>query len=221
MSRHYHKPVAKDINVPGKKSKEREARIRAARQRKRLQMFIALISMILDGWHRQDISDDIDGLPPNERRFLRMQIAKCEKSVNAAIAVVYSKSPASDNAFCDDTKDVLKMLLHEVCSFRTMPEVCSYMDIHAVMSYLVYAALYELWRMEDQCQEVITLIRNLGVLCDHIIPNDSPLLLPMNGIFWTTRDRLHSGALLPVWDFDKCPKGTAEWERRHRAGEVA
>ncbi len=50
-----------------------------------------------------------------------------------------------------------------------MPEVCSYMDIHSVMSYIVYAALYELWRMEDQCQEVITLIRNLGVLCDHLI----------------------------------------------------
>ena len=59
----------------GKKAEEREARIKAARQRMRLHTFTALALLVCDKWRTNPaLQEDIAELPANERRFLKMQV---------------------------------------------------------------------------------------------------------------------------------------------------
>ena len=223
MSKRHHKKPQTQQPQSGKKAQEREHRQRQARQRVRLHTFTAMALMVLDKWNNNEyLRADIDGLPANERRFLKMQIAKCLKVTRVVVRQLHDRQQwASPNsAFFQDASALFQDLLARICTAPATPELCRHMDIHSVMTYIIYAALYEWQYMEtdeqQDTEEVQRMIASLGVLADHLITNDSPFLQTLNDVFWATRDHLHSGAILPLWDFSKCPKGTAEWERRHK-----
>ena len=200
MSRH-HKFV-RDINVPGKKAQEREARIQAARQRKRLPKFVALASILIDKWRKNDaLQADIASLPANERRFYGMQLAKTDKAINGVVRLLFSEKPRPGSPMMQDASDLLLGLLRAVCEAKAMPEVCMHMDVHAVVTYLVYTALQEWQTMEqDQRPEIRHMLTQLRVLCDHAIPSNSPLIPALNDVFIQTRNTLHSGAPLPYYE---------------------
>jgi hypothetical protein len=216
MSRR-HKHIKPEPTI-GKKAQERERRQRQAQQRMRLHTFSALALMVLTKWQDNAILlDDIKHLPANERRYIPMQVARCKRSVETVVRMLNRTDgwAAPNSAFFNDASDKIQTLLTSVCN--VLPETCRGIDIHSVMTYLIYAALYE-WQamVMDDRKEVQQMISALGAFADHLIKNDSPLLTPMNIVFWNTRSYLHSGALLPIWDFGKCPPGSAEWERRHK-----
>jgi hypothetical protein len=203
----------------GKKAEEREARIKAARQRMRLHTFTALALLVCDKWRTNPaLQEDIAELPANERRFLKMQVAKCHKSVQAVVRMLHAQTqwPSQSSAFFQDASALMQMLLERVCNAERMPEYCTYIAVQSVVTYLVYAAIYELQAMVfDERAEVQAMLRDMGILGDHLIQNDSPYLDALNDVFWATRNTMHAGAPLPVWDFSKCLPGSAEYTRRH------
>lgn len=204
----HRKHFAKDINVPGKKAEKREARIQAARQRNRLPKFVALASILIDKWRKNEaLQDDIASLPANERRYYKMQLAKVDKAIGKVVKLLFSERPRPGSSMMQDASGLLLGLLQSVCSAQKMPETCMHMDVHAVITYIIYTALRE-WQTTEwdkdgslaSSEEVRHLITWLGVFCDHIIPADSPLVPALNDVFCETRNLLHSGAPLPHYD---------------------
>ena len=206
MSKHERKQASP--GRPGKKAQEREARIQAARQRARLPKFLALASILIDKWRRNDaLIDDVAFLPANERRFYKMQLAKVDKAVARVVGMVFHEKPRPGSPMMQDASDLLLKLLQAVCTAKSMPETCMHMDVHAVMTYLVYTALREWQSMEwdntasmAASPEVRHMMTQLGVFCDHVIKADNPLIPALNEAFCSTRDILHSGAPLPHYD---------------------
>ena len=200
MSRHHRHPQTPQ--APGKKAAEREARIQAARQRNRLPKFVALASILIDKWRKTEaLQDDIATLPPNERRFFKMQLAKCDKAIMTVVRLLFTEKPSPTSPLMRDASDLLLCLLRSVCEAKAMPEVCMHQDVHAVVTYLVYTALQEWQNMEqDPRPEIRHMITQLRILCDHAIPADSPLIPALNDVFILTRNTLHSGAPLPYYD---------------------
>lgn len=215
MSKH-HKRISASPTI-GKKEQERQRRQQQARQRMRLHTFTALALKLLTEWKNNAlILDDLKSYPTNERRYIPMQIAQCHKACEAVVRMLNKQDqwPAPSSSFFEDASHKIQTLLAAVCN--TMPETCRAIDIQIVMTYILYASLYE-WEAlaQDVKPEVHHMIRTIGAFADHVLQNDSPLLLPMNRVFWSMRDFLHSEAPLPIWDFSKCPEGSAEWERTH------
>lgn len=186
---------------PGRKAQEREARIQAARQRDRLPKFIALASILIDKWRKNEaLQDDIASLPANERRFYKMQLAKIDKQLVKVVKLLFTEKPRPGSPMMRDASDLLLYLLQSVCTAKAMPETCMHKDVHAVMTYLVYTALQEWQWNTDAKEEVRHLIICLGAFCNHAIGKDSPLIPALNEVFCLTRNRLHSGAQLPHYD---------------------
>jgi len=211
MSRH--RKFAKDINIPGKKAQEREARIQAARQRMRFHTFVALALLCMDKWIKnQELQEDIADLPANERRYYKMQIAKCHKRVQAVVRLLHDKAvwPTSPTGtFWQDATTRNDTLLHCICfDTPSMPETCRYLDVHAILTYLIYVALHEWETMElrsdkedslarlETVDDMITAIQQFS---DHIIPEDSQFITPLNDVYCYTRNYLHSGAPVPFY----------------------
>ena len=219
MSRRNRKKAKPSLPTgPGKKEQERQRRQRAAQQRMRLHTFTALALMILTKWQDNAlIRDDLRDYPANERRYIPMQVARCRKSCEAVVRMLNRTDswPSPSSAFFENASDKIETILTAVCN--VLPETCRAVDIHTVMTYIVYAALYE-WQAiaQDARNEVLKMLADLGAFSDHIIQNDSPLLLPMNRVHWGLRDYLHSGAPLPVWDFDKHPSSAERYMRQKR-----
>ena len=199
MSRHHRK--LQDPAKPGRKAQEREARIQAARQRDRLPKFIALASILVDKWRKNEaLQDDIASMPANERRYYKMQLAKIDKTIGRVVPLLFSERPRPGSSMMRDASDLLLYLLQAVCSAKSMPETCMHKDVHAVMTYIVYVALQESqWNM-DAREEVRHLISCLGAFCNHAIPANSELIPALNEVFCLTRNRLHSGAELPHYE---------------------
>ena len=200
MSRHHRNAQAAPAK-PGKKALKREARIQAARQRDRLPKFIALASILIDKWRRNEaLQDDIASLPANERRFYRMQLAKIDKAIGKVVPMLFHERPRPGSPMMRDASDLLLYLLQAVCTAKSMPETCMHMDVHSVITYIVYTALQESqWNM-DAPEDVRHLITCLGAFCNHTIKADSPLIPALNEVFCKTRNRLHSGAELPHYE---------------------
>ena len=221
MSRHDHKK-APIIPGTGKKAQERQQRQQQGRQKMRLHMFTALALLVLDRWQTNEfLIDDIACLPANERRFLKMQIAKCKKATQAVIRMLHDEFPypSRSSTFFQDASDMMQDLLSRICNHPMTPKICRYMDVHSVLTYLIYAALNDGQIMEtdgrQDRQEVCYMITILGVLSNHLIKNDSPMLQAMSAVFWDTRDMLHSGAALKEWDFQKHPSSAEIYLRDH------
>lgn len=212
MSRH-HRKFVRDINVPGKKAQEREQRMQAARQRMRFHTFVALALLCFDKWrHNPDLQEDIAGFSPNERRYYKMQTAKCFKRIQCVIRYLHEKSAypkRPTNAFFEDASTRIQRVLFCVCDAPSMPETCRYTDVHAIVTYLVYVALHEWGIMDTQngnaesfafTDEYESMMVALRQFCDHAIPADSPFVAPMNEAYRKTRDLLHSGAPVPHYE---------------------
>jgi hypothetical protein len=219
MSRRHHSTAP----TIGKKEQERQQRQQAARQRMRLHTFTALALMLLTKSQDNDIiREDMRTLPANERRYIPMQVARCKRSCEAVVRMLNRADqwPATSSAFFEDASDKVQTLLTAVCN--VLPLTCSGIDIHIVMTYLIYAALYEWQAMaQDERAEVQRMIADMHAFADHILQNDSPLLLPMNRVFWSMRDFLHSGAPLPVWDFEKHPSSAELYMRQQAQAKAA
>ena len=206
MSKH-HRHTQPAPQRPGKKAAEREARIQAARQRMLFHKFVALALLCLDQWQKSaDIQDDIAGLPTNERRFFTMQIAKCLKRVQDVVRILHNaetwpKSPTG--AFYQDASDQEHRLLHIICfDTPSMPKACRCMDVHAVITYLIYCCINDWFAMHmdseiAQTAEFADMYLALKAFANHVIAADSPLIVPLNEVYWSTRESLHAGAPLP------------------------
>lgn len=205
--RHNRKAVPMPART-GKKEQEREARIMAARQRCRLPKFVALASILIDKWRKNNaLQDDIASLPANERRFYAMQLAKVDKQLAKVVKLLFTEKPRPGSPMMRDASDLLLCLLQAVCSAKKMPETCMHMDVHAVVTYLVYVALHEWQAMEcddpdsmASRKEVQDMITQLRIFCDHAIKSDSALIPALNDVYCATRNTLHSGAPLPHYE---------------------
>ena len=214
MSRRHHKKSQAAAFMPkpgGKKELERQCRERAAKQRLRLHKFCAVMLLLFDKWlHNEYILDDIEGLPANERRFIKMQRSKCLLRTQAAVRLLNEKEhyAPGGSAFFRDASNEAVALMKKVCDAPSMPETCRYMDVHAAVTYVMYAALRDWEAMEVmggkedslcRCPEVMDMISAIGIFCDHLVPLGSFLAQPINDVYWSTRDGLHAGAPLPDW----------------------
>jgi hypothetical protein len=205
VSKRHHNTTQEKPQV-GKKALEREQRQQAARQKMRLHKFTALALLMLDKWQTNEaLKEDIASLPANERRYIKMQVAKCRKATRTVIRMLHEqkKFPSPNNAFFLDAMSILNDLLHRICYAPSTPETCRHIDVHSVLTYLVYAALYE-WRLKEsdgreKQKDINHMIGSLGALGNHLIPFDSPMAKTLNDVFWETRDTLHSGAALPQY----------------------
>ena len=206
----------------GKKEQERQKRQRAARQKMRLHTFTALTLMCLTTWKENEyILEERKAMPANERRYIPMQISRCFKAAETVVRMLNKADqwPSPSSTFFEDASERLQTLLLAIKN--TLPRTSSATDMHSVLTYLVYAALYEWQALAcDERQPVLKLISEMKALADHLIKNDSPLLEPMNKIFWATRDYLHSQAPLPIWDFKKHPS-SAELYKREKEKKTA
>lgn len=223
MSRHHHKTQSIQPKQNGKKEQERQRRIRQAKQRMRIHTFTALALLIFEKWEEVDLlQKGINSLSANERRFWKMSIAKCHKSIKKVVTLLHKDTPfpaPGSQFFIDAAKweqDLLSMLIHA----PSMPDMCMHIDVFAMLTYIIYAAMREWQVMERRMEkpnslcdapEVCDMIRNIGIFGDHIIPVDSKFILPMNEVFWATRESLHAGAPLPIWDFSICPPSHSQW----------
>lgn len=202
----------------GKKAEEREARIKAARQRMRLHAFVAVLLDIFYQWRNNGkLKAEIAKLPVNERRYIGMQTAKVEKRLKAVVRMLGADYPRSaGSAFFGDASAMVNHVLAHVCRDSVTPPDTNSLEVHSVMTYIFTAAVYEMDVVcPDDRPEVQAFLRDGMAFADHIIPNDSRMLMPLNDTYWATREYLHSGAPLPVWDFSKCLPGSAEYERKH------
>ena len=217
MSRHNRQTQHKQQQA-GKKAQEREARILAARQRMRLHTFTAVLLDIFYQWRRNDkLKKDIICLTANERRYIAMQSAKIEKRLQAIVRMLGAEYPKNHgNAFFADASRKIQTVLAYVCQDSVSPVDATSYEIHCIMTYLFTAAVYEMnIATPDDRQPVQDFIRDGMAFANHIIPNNSRLLEPLNKAYWATREFLHDGAKLPVWKWELCPPGSAEYERRH------
>ena len=202
----------------GKKAALREARVQAARQRMRLHAFVAVLLDIFYQWRSNDkLKAEIANLPANERRYIGMQTAKVEKRLQAVVRMLGADYPRSaGSALFADASAMVNLVLAHICRNSVTPLDTNCLEVQCVMTYIFTTAVYEMDVVcPDDRPEVQAFLRDGMAFADHIIPNDSRMLMPMNNAYWATREYLHSGAPLPVWDFSKCLPGSAEYERRH------
>ena len=202
----------------GKKAALREARVQAARQRMRLHAFVAVLLDIFYQWRTNDkLKEEIAKLSANERRYIGMQTAKVEKRLQAVVRMLGADYPRSaGSALFADASAMVNQVLAHICRNSVTPLDTNCLEVQSVMTYIFTAAVYEMDVVcPDERPEVQAFLRDGMAFADHIIPNYSRMLMPMNNAYWATREYLHSGAPLPVWDFSKCLPGSAEYERRH------
>ena len=220
MSRRHHKqtkPQNQQAQV-GKKAQEREQRIQAARQRMRLHTFTAALLDFFLQWRTNDkLKADINCLTVNERRYIAMQSAKVEKRLQAIVRMLGTEFPKSpSNAFFGDASRKINTVLAYVCQDSVTPADATSYEVHCIMTYLFTAAVYEMdIATPDDRKPVQDFLRDGMAFANHIIPNSSRLLGPLNKAYWATREYLHDGAKLPDWKWELCPPGSAEYERRH------
>ena len=201
----------------GKKAALREARVQAARQRMRLHAFVAVLLDIFYQWRTNDkLKDEIAKLPANERRYIGMQTAKVEKRLKVIVRMLGADYPRSaGSALFADASAMVNLVLAHICRNSVTPLDTNCLEVQCVMTYIFTTAVYEMDVVcPDDRPEVQAFLRDGMAFADHIIPNDSRMLMPLNDTYWATREYLHSGAPLPVWDFSKCLPGSAEYERK-------
>ena len=90
-------------------------------------------------------------------------------------------------SFFRDSDNAITNLNLEV--IRALPPEASYTEGLICSTYLVYAMLHDLRILEnDQRPELEKLVRAFGSFADWLLPKDSPLVEPMNKVYWACRD---------------------------------
>ena len=102
----------------------------------------------------------------------------------------YSMDKAFDKLgqkfFRDSNNAILNINLEVI---RALPPEASYTEGLICSTYLVYAMLHDLRILEnDQRPELEKLVRAFGAFADWLLSQDSPLVEPMNKVYWACRD---------------------------------
>lgn len=200
-----------------KKAQRNEERRREAIRRMRLHTFIALLIPIMDAWEiglkgggeKGKLSFKSIELPSAEARYVRMMSGKIAKARDAVVRMLGVDSFDVGMSFYRTADTKLQLVSNSV--IKHLPEDGTRADQMRVITYIIYTALYDLrWLTEDQRPEVKRLVSVLGTLADHLIDRDSPLVHPMNRVYWETRDIMQE---YPDWTLG----GTVEWGESEQA----
>lgn len=97
--------------------------------------------------------------------------------------VMWEKVPA---AFYRDAE--YKLNLVERKSKEAWPEG-THEDFMIIETYLLYAALHDYAILRNDSRPALRyMVQTLGTLVNRLMPKDSPLVEPMNKVYWATRD---------------------------------
>jgi hypothetical protein len=144
-----------------------------------------------------------------EARYIKMMSGKIGKARDAVVRMLGVDSFDMGMAFYRTADEKLQVVSHSV--IKHLPEDGTRADQMRVITYIIYTAFYDLrWLTEDQRPEVKHLVSVLGTLADHLILRDSPLVHPMNRVYWETRDLIQE---YPDWTLG----GTVEWGESEQA----
>lgn len=208
----------------GTKAKRNEERRQTALARMRLHTFIALLIPTMDGWivglngggRKGNMEYRAVELPEKERRYFKMQSAKINKARDAVVHMLGLKSFDIGKNFYMTADFKLTKISESI--LRNIPEGANHTDEMRMLLYIIYAAFHDLRILtDDRRPEVGKLCAAVGALANYLLPNDSPLLLPMNKVYYETRDILQES---PEWyevDWENDPTSAEKYLREKEA----
>lgn len=182
-----------------KKQKRNEKRRLAAIKRDRLKTFIAILIPTMVAWKIGMNGGGNDGplyyspieVTSRQKQYISMQIGRIDKARDALIRKVISLEAFEKvgKNFYETADEKLQNIALKIVNI--LPEEQTHFDQTAVLTYILYCAFYDYAALEnDNRPELKKLINLLGTLADYIMPEDSPLVDPMNAVYWSTREEL-------------------------------
>lgn len=206
------------------KAQRNEERRQAAMIRMRLHTLVAILIPTMDGWiiglngggRKGNMEYRAVELPEKERRYFRMQSAKINKARDAVVRLLGLKSFDIGQNFYITADAKLTKISESI--LRNIPEGSNHTDEMRVLLYIIYAALHDLRILsDDKRPEVGKLCAAVGALANHLLPNESHLLLPMNKVYYETRDLIQEN---PEWydvDWENDPTSAEKYLREKEA----
>ena len=197
----------------------------AARRRMRLHCLIALLIPIMDGWRIGIRGGGLSGknseiryapvdVTDKEKSYVRMQIGQIDKARDAVVRMLGIASfEQVGQQFYHTADEKLQAVTNAI--FKYLPEKSTHTDNLRVLTYIIATAFHDLRLLtDDERPEVKRLCRVLEQFGNHLIPCDSPFLLPMNGVYWSTRDMMQENPA--EWyddglDWDTGPTEAERW----------
>ena len=196
-----------------KKQQRDEARKSEAMRRNRLKHLLGLLLHVQVSWeHGFQGGGSAWGASyaPVELEGRRLGMAKIlwAKLNDARIALferynLHGEFQRSGKSFYEDGDKVITNLSLEI--IKALPPEASYTDGLIVLTYLCHALLHDLRILEDDNRiELLKLDKALGSFADWLLPQDSPLVKPLNVVYAANRDAVLCN---PDWTRG----GTLEW----------
>lgn len=197
----------------------------AARRRMRLHCFIALLIPIMDGWRLGIKGGGLSGknseikyapvdVTDKEKSYIRMQMGQIDKARDAVVRMLGIASfEQVGQQFYHTADEKLQAVTNAI--FKFLPETATHTDNLRVLTYIIATAFHDLRMLTvDERPELRKLCSVLEQFGNHLLPVDSPLLLPMNGVYWSTRDMMQESPA--SWydadlDWDTGPTEAERW----------
>ena len=195
------------------KAQRDEERRREAIKRNRLKHLLGLLLHVQVSWEHGFIGGGKAwgaSYAPVELKGGRLGMAKIlwAKLNTARINLFdaynfHSEFQRSGKAFYQDGDKVITNLSLEI--IKALPEEASYTDGLVVLTYLCHAFLHDLRILEDDNRiELLMLDKALASFANWLLPQDSPLVKPLNVVYAAQRDTVLCS---PDWTRG----GTLEW----------
>lgn len=192
MPRDKKRHITGTINPLGKKERKRQERQAMARRRMRLHSLLTVWLLCLQNWEQALAGTHRNFKVEHEVGYFKMQLAKLRKRTNIACRLLGSEWPHRGAVFFTDAQKKIEALLD--ANIKNSPADTGYFDLHAVMTYVCYANMHNLcFTTKEERPEILSLITALGQFANHLLPLDSPLLMPMNKTYWETREMFQEG----------------------------
>lgn len=149
--------------------------------------------------------DTID-VTPQEQRFLNGQWLKFRRWRDEFCQErkIVEGLTGSGKAFYRDASSDLRLV---VAACDVYDKDLTHTDALRIQTYLLYAFMHDLSNVtgEVKTRAHKLMLQTLETLANHMLPKDSPLVLVMNQVYWTTRDVILCEPTWPegYWDMSQ------------------
>ena len=192
-------------------SKKDELRQKAARKRLRLPLLLTMLQPSLDSWEygikggetvtldKHSYTYAALDVPEKEKRVIRMMLGKIKKAQTDAIKEigpeVFTKLPKK---FYDDADERIVMV--EQATVKVCPDDTDLATYQRVITYVIYSVLLDYYISTNERRPgMMRLLSCLSGLCNYLIPPASPLITPINEVYWDIWDNIMDGEAHPVY----------------------
>lgn len=185
-------------------------RQRRAMRHKRILLFTALLATALVGLQQgvkgggvvqtesQGMDSSVYRVSPmhfsvKERHYVPMMLGRIEKAHEAVMILLgyenFNPMNPFNLSFYQKVSSTFTSLNSRI--EKALPAYYRAKDVLVIFTYIIYCAMYDYAALENDTRpELKKLINLLGTLADYLIPEDSPLVDPMNTVYWATREEL-------------------------------